>query len=135
MNKRVTILILLSLLVIGGGVAFIVAFLASPPPAGQATANTPSNLSLPSNLAQPSVPKCADVFVPGKKIDIQGADFACADPDGTIQGLAAFRCNDGRHLWQVDAAAGPPAGYGFSGEPYMVANDAAYSQAYDKCKR
>lgn len=86
----------------------------------------------------PAAPTCASVFAVGKNIDITGADFACLDPDGRTTVLTSFRCNDGGHLWQVDASTGATAGYGFTGKPYTAtvgeaASDPAYAAAYATC--
>lgn len=135
-KKKLTLLLLAMTLIVLGTLAFVVAQNLTQPPAGTLTVE----VNVPSGLAQPSAPACAEVFVPGKTVDIKGADFACKDPDGTVNFLTSWRCNDGKHLWQVDASSGPPAGYGFEGEPYQkaasndVANDPGYGRAYDRCR-
>lgn len=87
----------------------------------------------------PAPAKCSDVFQVGKKIDQNVANAGCTDPDGGIHGVGAHRCNDGRHLWQVDASTGAPLGWGFGGDVYHasktkdIAADPAYKKAYDSC--
>lgn len=100
----------------------------------------PAGGTMPAVVSQPPRPKCADVFVPGKRIAFPPAEAAkgCADPDGGINIVGSFRCGDGRHLFQVDAATGAPRGWGFDGEAYHatpgeVASDAGYAKAYDEC--
>lgn len=86
----------------------------------------------------PALPQCAEVFKPGQKIDAKKAAAGCVDPDGGVQAVGSFRCNDGTHLWQVDAATGATAGYGLDGKAYKavkgdVAADPGYKKAYESC--
>lgn len=78
------------------------------------------------------------MFQPGKVIDKAKAGGGCTDPDGGVQQVGSFRCGDGTHLWQVDAATGAKAGYGNDGKAYKavtgeVAADAGYKKAYSAC--
>lgn len=86
----------------------------------------------------PALPKCAEVFKLGQKIDQDKAKGGCLDPGGGVQLVGAHRCNDGRYLWQVDASTGAPAGWGFGNDVFVASKDAAsdpaYSKAYEKCK-
>lgn len=79
-----------------------------------------------------ALPKCAEVFAPGNVIDQAKAEAGCLDPSGNVQVVGSHRCQDGRHLWQVDAVTGAKAGYGFGGEKY-IAGEKGYSKAYDSC--
>lgn len=86
----------------------------------------------------PSLPACSAVFKPGQVIDKEKAAAGCTDPDGGVQAVGSFRCGDGTHLWQVDAATGATAGYGRDGKAYKavkgdVAADAGYKKAYSAC--
>ncbi len=85
----------------------------------------------------PALPACADVFAPGETIDQDQAAAGCLDPDGGTQFPGSLRCNDGRHLWSVDAATGAKVGWGFGGGKYRaskeVASDPAYAKAYETC--
>jgi len=87
--------------------------------------------------AETVAPLCSDLFAIGQPIDFAKAKNGCTDPDGTLNAPSYHRCNDGTHLWQIDAATGAPAGYGFDSEPYQAAKDAAndpgYGKAYDTC--
>lgn len=96
---------------------------------GTPDATTPAEASAPTT---PALAKCADVFKPGQVIDQKKAAAGCLDPDGGAQSPGSFRCGDGRHLWQVDAATGAPAGWGFSGSKYRASKDAARDPAYTK---
>lgn len=86
----------------------------------------------------PALPKCSDLFKPGQKINQAKASGGCLDPDGGAQMVGSHRCNDGRHLWQVDASTGAPAGWGFGDGKFTAVKDAAsdpgYSKAYNACK-
>jgi hypothetical protein len=134
-SKRLALLILVALLFIGGGVAFLVAFFSTPPPAGSLTVT----VNAPSGFAQPSAPACSEVFVPGKVVDIKGADFACTDPDGTTHFIGGHRCKDGRHLWPIEAQIGAPEGWAIEGQPFHkavtddVENDPEFGKAYEAC--
>lgn len=134
-SKRLLLLAVLLLIVIAGGVAFLVAFMSTPPPAGTVTLQ----VNVPSGMAQPSAPACAEVFVPGKVVDIKTVDFACVDPDGITHFIGSHRCKDGRHLWPVEAEWGAPEGWAFAGEPFKkavtneVGADPEYGKAYEAC--
>jgi hypothetical protein len=92
-------------------------------------------------FSQPARPKCADIFVPGKKIVFPPDEAAkgCADPDGGINILGSQRCADGKYLFTVKAATGAPAGWGLEGQPYHASNDVAsdkeFAKAYEACNR
>lgn len=96
----------------------------------------------PDNIASTGHgPACADTFAAGRVFTTNSADFACTDPDGTRHVLAAFRCNDGQHLWSVDrSATGTTAGWGYTGKAWHaisgddVAGDAGYGKAYTACQ-
>jgi hypothetical protein len=82
-----------------------------------------------------TLPQCSDMFQPGRSIHAPAVGPQCADPDGKWVVVGSFRCADGRHLWQVDASTGAPAGYGFDGRPYQrgTSSDPGYSVAYATC--
>jgi hypothetical protein len=92
-----------------------------------------------TSLAAPPRPKCAEVFVPGRKIVFPPDEAAkgCADPDGGLQIVGVRRCADGGHLFNVDAATGAPKGWGLDGQPYHASSnldtDAEFGKAYDAC--
>lgn len=86
----------------------------------------------------PTSPSCSELFQPGKPIDAKKASTGCTDGSGGSQVVASFTCNDGTHLWQVDARTGAPAGYGQDGKAYKavrgeIAADAGYKKAYASC--
>lgn len=87
------------------------------------------------------IPACADVFVVGKKLEIDGAEFVCKDPDGLNYFSGGWRCNDGRHLWSVTTSTGAKApGWGFAGEPFQkavsnnIGADPGYGKAMEACR-
>jgi len=84
-----------------------------------------------------ALPKCDEVFAPGKVIDDAKAAGGCLGPDGGMQAVGSFRCGDGRRLWQVDASTGAKAGWGFGGAKFVAsadsASDPAYKRAYEDC--
>jgi hypothetical protein len=83
--------------------------------------------------AEDAMPACADVFVPGKAIDEKKALGGCKSTRDQIQYIGNFECNDGRVLFQVDAATGAPNGYGFGGGKYVkVAGETAANRGYAK---
>ncbi|MFV2102805.1 hypothetical protein [Micromonospora sp. LOL_024] len=100
-------------------------------------ADTSTGVTPTITYSPPALPACADVFQPGETIDQEQAAAGCVDPDGGQQMVGAHRCDDGRHLWQVDASTGAKAGWGFGGGKYRAskdaANDPAYSKAYEDC--
>ena len=110
--------------------AFLAAGCSSPPPAADSEPAGHSGTATTSALRQ-----CAAVFVLGQPIRVQLDGPQCANPDGTAVFLGAFRCIDGRHLWQVDATTGAVAGYGFDGGPYRrgTSTDPGYAAAYTAC--
>lgn len=134
-SKRLLVFAVLLLIAVAGGVAFLVAFFSTPPPAGTVTVQ----VNVPSGLAQPSAPSCAEVFVPGKVVEIKGADFACKDPDGTVHFIGGHRCKDGRHLWPIEAEIGAPEGWALEGQPFHkaatddVSADPEFGKAYEAC--
>lgn len=87
-----------------------------------------------------ALPKCGDVFVPGKPIDGAVAVGGCRTAGGGIQVVGYHDCTDGKRLWQVDAGLGAPAGYGRDGQPYIAqattdsATDPGYGEAYKACR-
>lgn len=83
-------------------------------------------------------PLCSDLFVEGQPIDYEAAKGGCSGPDGMLYAASAFSCNDGTHLWQIEAKTGALNGYGFDDQPYIVvegdtASDKDYAKAYAKC--
>lgn len=103
--------------------------------------STPQATTAETSAAAPSPsgpPQCADLFVEGQPIDFAAAKGGCTDPDGGLHSASFFRCNDGTHLWQLDAKTGAPNGWGFDDQPYVVvagdtASDKDYAKAYAKC--
>jgi hypothetical protein len=91
----------------------------------------------PTAPSTPAWPSCAEVFVPGRTIDEEAALAPCRGPDGRLKAVGNFVCQDGRHLFQVDANTGAPGGWGFGGSAYRETADAAtdrdYAAAYREC--
>ncbi len=85
-----------------------------------------------------ALPLCSQAFRPGQKIDQRQAAGGCLDPAGTVQAIGSTQCQDGRHLYQVDASTGARPGWGYGGDVYHavkgdVAANAGYKKAYDTC--
>lgn len=107
------------------------------------TTGTPTTAPASSTApaANPSIslpPLCSDLFKEGQTVDYEAAKGGCTDPDGNIYSAPYFRCNDGTHLFQIDAKSGAQNGYGFEGQPYVVvagetAADKGYAKAYADC--
>ncbi|NUT31526.1 MAG: hypothetical protein HOV79_00475 [Hamadaea sp.] len=86
--------------------------------------------------AEAAMPKCADLFQPGKIIDDLKGRNGCKDPDGSIVWTGWGRCDDGRHLFTVDASSGAPEGWGFGGDVFHAGKtpgDKGFSRDYKAC--
>lgn len=107
----------------------------------QSGTTPPAGLDLEKAAASlAALPKCGEVFVPGKAIDPAVAMAGCRTTGGGIQVIGYHDCTDGKRLWQVDAGLGAPAGYGRDGEPYVAqattdsGTDPGYGAAYKACR-
>lgn len=91
----------------------------------------------PVGPAALDLPKCAEVFRKGQNIDQARVKDGCLNPDGGEHLPGSGRCGDGRYLWTVAASSGAEEGWGFSGGPYTLTQDAAsdpaYARAYEAC--
>lgn len=139
MNSKARLAVIGAVFVVLLGVIFAIVGLATKDKAQQAKAQ---QATAGPTLVQPypSAPKCADVFVVGKTLNLVGDSFACLNPDGRVEVLGGWRCNDGRHLWSAKQSTGAKdPGWGFAGEPFQKAEsnnigaDAGYGQAYERC--
>lgn len=89
--------------------------------------------------SQAALAKCADLYRDGQIIDDAKARAGCLDPDGTAHYGGWRRCNDGRHLINVDPDSGAPRGYGFGGDVFHattksdLSDDPGFGKAYAAC--
>ena len=83
------------------------------------------------------LPSCSEVFVAGKVIDAEEAT-GCRARNGERASLVAFRCPEGKTLYQIDTSSGAPKGWGVTGEMFHTVkgelwNDRGYMAAQDHC--
>lgn len=123
-------------MLVGAGIAIgVIAMEAAKPSAAGQGITTDELRAEASRIA--ALPKCAEVFRAGLKIDQARVKDGCLDPDGGHHLPGSGRCGDGRYLWTVAASSGAKEGWGFSGGPYTLTQDAAsdpaYGRAYETC--
>lgn len=133
-KRHVEWMMIAAVMALVAGIAVVVVAIVN---RGDSSGDIPSAGVMSPRVSTSVLPLCAEVFRPGQVIDQAKAEAGCLDSRGGVRMLAAFACEDGRSLWQVDASTGTAAGWGFGGERYVpspdAASDPAYAAAYEQC--